>query len=341
MATYSMSQWMTAMKEQGIGHSERLQEAIENDLTKWERLKKLNGIIGLPIDKHTHFSAADVLHYSQNAKNFFSHYKNARFSIKAEPLEDFKEQLPRHRQHGITQQQCVEFVRLLNPAPENYAISIWEYFDSTLSGTIIVGKEQIIVEAVEGSHSILTQGFQGNVVQAWHDFHHLQISDERLRPVVQQAVDALRCNDSCVSITNGFVQGYFEFLHCEKGFRFIDYNATPMMSTLDVKHVDGILKGTMASQGSCKGRVCVVRDETDFLKVKTGDVLVTPMTDPRFVPLLKKVVGIITDFGGVTCHAAIIARELGIPCVVGTGSATKVLKDGDVVEMKEGNMILR
>src|SRR3989344_321422 len=242
MATYSMSQWMTAMKEHGIGHSERLQEAIEADLTKWERLKELNELIGLPIDKHTHFSATDVLSMTSNVREFFLQYKNARFSIKAEPLEDFKEQLPRHRQHGITQQQCVDFVRLLKPAPEKYAISIWEYFDSTLSGTIVVSKEQIIVEAVEGSHSILTQGFQGNVVQARHDFKNLNISDERLRPVVQQAIDALRCTDCSVPIINGFVAGYFEFLHCEKGFRFIDYNTTPMMSTLDVKSVDGILQ---------------------------------------------------------------------------------------------------
>ena len=334
-----MSQWMTAMKEQSIGHSERLQEAIEADLTKWERLKKLNEIIELPIDIHTHFSAADVISLSQNVKNFFSQYKNARFSIKAEPVEECKEQLPRHRQHGITQQECVEFVRQLKPAPENYAISIWEYFDSTLSGTIVVGKEQIIVEAVEGSHSILTQGFQGNVVQARHDFKNLNISDERLRPVVQQAIDALRCTDCSVPITNGFVAGYFEFLHCEKGFRFIDYNTTPMMSVVDVKHVDGVLNGMMASNGSCKGRVCVVHDEKDFLKVQKGDVLVTPMTDPRFVPLLKKVVCIITDCGGVTCHAAIIARELRIPCIVGTGDATQLLKDGDMIEIKDGKVL--
>jgi pyruvate,water dikinase len=57
------------------------------------------------------------------------------------------------------------------------------------------------------------------------------------------------------------------------------------------------------------------------------------MTSPDFIPILKKVSAIITDEGGITCHAAIVSRELKIPCIVGTKIATKVLKDGDVVEV--------
>lgn len=93
------------------------------------------------------------------------------------------------------------------------------------------------------------------------------------------------------------------------------------------------LRGTGASRGKIKGTVRVIHDTPDFRKLKKGDILVTGMTRPEFTPILKKAGAIVTDEGGVTCHAAIISRELGIPCVIGTISATHMLKDGDVVEV--------
>ena len=63
----------------------------------------------------------------------------------------------------------------------------------------------------------------------------------------------------------------------------------------------------------------------------TGDVLVTHMTAPDWVPLMRRAAAIVTDSGGMTCHAAIVSRELGIPCVVGTADATKMLRDGELV----------
>lgn len=341
--TFSMSQWMTVMKEHGIGQGERLQKTIEQDLTKWERLQKLHALIGLPIDVHTDFNPADILADVKTVKEFFAGHKNARFSIKAEPLEQFTEQLPRHRKHGISQQECVAFVRDLQPKPQDYKISIWEYFESDVSGTIVIGEKEALVEAVAGSHSILTQGWKGQIVRTRYDYtsEELEVPDDELRPIVKKALDALRCKGSSVLTFHGFVAGYFEFLYNKMlGLRFIDYNTTPMMSMVDVNKVDGIVGGFMASSGSCTGRACVVLDEKDFPKVQLGDVLVTTMTDPQFVPLLAKAVGIITDFGGVTCHAAIIARELGIPCIVGTGNGTTLLKDGDEIEITEGKVRL-
>ena len=72
----------------------------------------------------------------------------------------------------------------------------------------------------------------------------------------------------------------------------------------------------------------VVIKTSEFFKFQEGDILVTHMTTPKFTPIIKKSKGIITDEGGITCHAAIVARELKIPCVVGVKSATKRLKDG-------------
>jgi pyruvate,water dikinase len=79
------------------------------------------------------------------------------------------------------------------------------------------------------------------------------------------------------------------------------------------------------------GRVRVVRDLAEMDKVESGDVLVTDMTDPNWEPVMKRAAAIVTNRGGRTCHAAIIARELGIPAVVGCGNATVALKDGAVV----------
>lgn len=102
-----------------------------------------------------------------------------------------------------------------------------------------------------------------------------------------------------------------------------------------------LLKGGAASPGIVTGHVKIVQTPKQISKIKKGDILVSIMTSPDFVPAMKLAGGIITDKGGVTSHAAIVSRELGIPCVVGTKDATKKLKDGDVVTVngKEGIVI--
>ena len=92
-----------------------------------------------------------------------------------------------------------------------------------------------------------------------------------------------------------------------------------------------ILQGYGASPGLVSGKVCIVMDVRETSKVQEGDIMVATMTNPDMVPAMKKVAGIITDEGGMTCHAAIVSRELGTPAVVGTKQATKILKDGQIV----------
>ncbi len=92
-----------------------------------------------------------------------------------------------------------------------------------------------------------------------------------------------------------------------------------------------LLKGLGASPGLISGTVKIVRNLDELDKILDGDILVTTMTTPDMVPAMKRANGIVTDEGGVTCHAAIISRELGIPCVSGTGEATKTLKENSKV----------
>ena len=93
------------------------------------------------------------------------------------------------------------------------------------------------------------------------------------------------------------------------------------------------LHGIIASLGIAYGPVIICKTKKAMSRVRQGDILVTSMTRPEFMPVLRKAAAIITDEGGITCHAAIVSRELGIPCIIGTKIATKVLKDGDMVEV--------
>ncbi|MDX2055031.1 MAG: phosphoenolpyruvate synthase [Polyangiaceae bacterium] len=92
-----------------------------------------------------------------------------------------------------------------------------------------------------------------------------------------------------------------------------------------------LVSGLGASPGVAHGKVRVIRDPSDGGQLQDGEVLVAPMTSPDWVPAIRRAAALVTDSGGVTCHAAIVSRELGIPCVVGTRTATRVLRAGEVV----------
>ena len=90
-----------------------------------------------------------------------------------------------------------------------------------------------------------------------------------------------------------------------------------------------LVKGLGASPGKVNGIVKIARNpEEARKKLKKGEILVVSMTDPSYVTAMKRASAIITNTGGILCHVAIVAREFGIPCVVGTKNATEVLRDG-------------
>ncbi|MEW5896847.1 MAG: PEP-utilizing enzyme [Nanoarchaeota archaeon] len=101
------------------------------------------------------------------------------------------------------------------------------------------------------------------------------------------------------------------------------------------------IKGNCASQGKAVGKVRILRNSSEISKMKQGEVLVTFMTTPDYVMAMQKAAAIVTNDGGLTCHAAIVSRELGVPCIVGTEIATRVLNDGDLVEVDATNGIVK
>ncbi|MEM3400185.1 MAG: phosphoenolpyruvate synthase [Candidatus Micrarchaeia archaeon] len=102
---------------------------------------------------------------------------------------------------------------------------------------------------------------------------------------------------------------------------------------ISVGEAQVVLRGLGASPGIAKGRVKIIYSAKEIDKMEKGEILVTEMTSPDFVPAMRKAAGIITNSGGATCHAAIVSRELGIPCIVGTKNATEILKTGDEVTL--------
>jgi len=98
----------------------------------------------------------------------------------------------------------------------------------------------------------------------------------------------------------------------------------------EIKGVE-LLSGLSASPGAAAGAAAIILNPSEISRVKKGDVLVAEMTTPDYVPAMKRASAIATDRGGRTCHAAIVSRELGVPCVVGTGNATKILKEQQLI----------
>lgn len=101
------------------------------------------------------------------------------------------------------------------------------------------------------------------------------------------------------------------------------------------------IKGQIACPGRVKGKVRLIMTKNKIASVREGEILVTSMTTPEYLPAMKKAAAFVTDEGGITCHAAIVAREMEKPCIIGTKNATKVLKDGDMVEVDADNGIVR
>jgi len=101
------------------------------------------------------------------------------------------------------------------------------------------------------------------------------------------------------------------------------------------------LKGQTGCLGKATGRVRILKRAEDAYKFVQGEILVAIATDPDIVPAMKKAAAIVTEQGGVTSHAAIVSREFNIPCVIGTKIATRVFKDGDLVEVDANKGIVR
>lgn len=133
--------------------------------------------------------------------------------------------------------------------------------------------------------------------------------------------------------------------HCESRSNLDFYYGSQALAVK--KLVDGFigksagLKGQVAFPGTITGKAKIINSQNDFHKMKKGDILVAPNTRPEYVPIMKLAGAIISEEGGITCHSAIVSRELKIPCIVGVQGATDNLKDGDIIEVDANKGIVK
>lgn len=123
----------------------------------------------------------------------------------------------------------------------------------------------------------------------------------------------------------------------KKATNYLRKNTKIEKLNLNVKEVTG----TVAYPGKAKGTVKIINSPKEMEKMRRGDILVAQTTNPNLMPVIRQAAAIVTDEGGLTCHAAIVSRELKIPCVVGTKIASKFLKDGDMVEVDANKGIVK
>lgn len=121
----------------------------------------------------------------------------------------------------------------------------------------------------------------------------------------------------------------------------IPNNYTQIIEEIQSKGKNEIIKGLVAFKGKIKGKVKLVRSYHDVKNVEAGDILVANTTHPTYLPAMQKAAAFVTNEGGIISHAAIVSREMKKPCIVGTKIATRILKDGDLVEVDAEKGIVR
>ena len=105
----------------------------------------------------------------------------------------------------------------------------------------------------------------------------------------------------------------------------------PIESTEQHQSSDNVLKGSPVSPGRVRGKACVIKSVEDFPALQPGSILVCPTTTPAWTPLFPQILGLVTDIGGILAHGSIVAREFGIPAVLGVGNATEMIQDGQFI----------
>lgn len=127
--------------------------------------------------------------------------------------------------------------------------------------------------------------------------------------------------------------GSVSFLDKKTTNRFAEYLKSVQGAKSSAVSTDGVIRGFSANKGVIKAIAKVILSSKDFDKLKPGEILVTTMTSVDFVPVMERAGAFVTNEGGITSHASIIAREMNKPCILGTKNATQLIKDGDFVEV--------
>ncbi|MDQ7814479.1 MAG: PEP-utilizing enzyme [Patescibacteria group bacterium] len=343
----SMTEWLAA-----IGQTEESNAFREEDNRKAKRLEFLFRAMGVPYERPESLPARELSDLGPRFKEILETRGDELCAIRLVPN---KPELPKLRQRGLSIRDCYENWFLKQEiSADDYEAFLCPHSETLLwSATFVVSDRGVYGEIVRGLHSQLTHGYTENQLFqfAW-DFDKWRWSpgyDEEAASQVLRMLALLKTDDEAArsSVTtemnaefsHGYLKGYFEStVWPDNKVYIIDYNRLLPKYLPDFIELTGSseaaeeARGAVASNGRACGRVRIMLDP-EAAEFSAGDILVCDMTDVRYLPYMRIAGAIITDRGSILSHAAIVSRELNKPCIIGTKIATKVLHDGDEVEV--------
>lgn len=342
----SLTEWLEKIKHKDVA-------AIRHeDNEKRERLRVLKEITGLPYDEQVKFEATDLRDQTPKWKTYVKHHGEELCALRLIPK---KKELPKLRLRGETVNGVYDWFLKQNIRAEDYRAEYVPHSEKYSWSTIfIVNKYGMQGEIIHGPHYQLTQGFldKGKPTIFRFDFKKWDLSppDKDTQKHLMTIARQLKITDKKKQkqiagglggvFANDYLEGYFETVYSEEfGLWFVDYSQSLGIMYHEFKisrpkDSGGLVRGMTGSPGKAEGMVQVVEPDNIDADFPDGGVLVCAVTTPNYVPLMRKAAAIVTDQGGILSHAAIVARELKVPCIVGTGNATKVLKNGQAVSVE-------
>jgi pyruvate,water dikinase len=346
----SLTEWLESM-----GHADATAMRAE-DNEKRERLKVLNRTIGLPFDEPHQFPAAVVAEAGPDFQQFLDDHGDELCAIRLIPSDPT---LPKLRMRGHSIREALKWFANQDIDPAKYRVDFVPHNDDNRWSTIFVVNDQgIFGEILYGAHNLLTQGLYepGNEpVTFSYDFSNwkLQPANTDAEAYLREMVELLKVTDRKdqadltskldAKFSHDYLAGYFETTNSKEfGTWFIDYNRIlgdmyQNFAESKPAPASALVGGQVGSPGKVTGRVRIVLPEAlATATLEPGDILVCRMTTPDYLPLMQQAAAVVTDLGGILSHAAIVARELGKPCITATKDATSRLKDGQTVEVDGG-----
>ena len=347
----SLTEWL-----EGVEKQIDIIRFREEDSSRTERLFFLNKVFSFPAELPIIFKATELMPPSESFKQFLNEKGKRLGAIRLVPIVSG---LPKLRERGMSLEDCYNKWFLKQSVPLNkYHAEVFEHIDKTWSTAFIVNEYGIFGEIIAGGLTQLTTGDTENYLyQFGYDYKNWIWSKEDFT-----AQEALNEIIDCVKVENkekktlinkkigsnfyhNFLEGYYEaYIGINGKILFIDYGlllARYLKNVRIVKKIEkenkNFISGAVVYPGKVRGRVKLVDFEKNVQDFEEGDILVCDNTDVRYIPFMKKSLAIVTDRGGILSHAAIVARELKKPCVIGTKIATNLFKDGDIIEVDANN----
>jgi phosphohistidine swiveling domain-containing protein len=319
----------------------------------------LKDTIGLTFDEPTSFPATDVLTPSEEFTDYLSGHGAELCALRLIPQVA---ELPKLRMRGKSVADAAIWLAARDIDPTKYRADFLPHDDNSIWATIfIVNNSGIFGEITHGLHSDLTQGQYANHLpnQFRYDFKTWQLErpDEAALSHLKVLTGMIKVDEPGTRqrleseldarFSHNFLQGYFETTYSDEfGIWFKDYNRILGRMYQDARAANAkpsghhLVAGQASSPGRATGRVRLI-DGIQGSSMEPGEILVCRMTTPEHIQLMQQSAAIVTDLGGILSHAAIVARELGKPCLTATGNATSVLTDGMLVEVDADAGVVR